>query len=246
MGTVCRRRRAREALSEQANTQKSGYNPRRGLRMATSKNHLEMLHRYTDLTATLHLLRAKTITLLDPEKWNDRNDAHFMAEYKRAKSAKSVLALCFAERNESYHHWRVFSHGSDGVRIEFDKEMLLSTFAKDDRVKMGYVRYKKVEEVRQSKFIKIESLPFLKRFPYEDEGEFRIIYVDNQNPMDHKDYRIEIDWIRRITLSPWIHKDLYKSVKLTLRAIEGCSGLKISRSTLIENEKWQRLASKAR
>jgi hypothetical protein len=58
----------------------------------------ERLHRYTNLTATIHMLRSRSITLLNPATWDDRNDAYFMAEYKRKVDAKTVLALCFAER----------------------------------------------------------------------------------------------------------------------------------------------------
>jgi hypothetical protein len=79
------------------------------------------LRRYTNLAATIHILKSRHISLLSPAFWDDRNDAFFMRRYKERKSAKSVLALCFAEASETYHHWRVFSHGSDGTCIEFDK-----------------------------------------------------------------------------------------------------------------------------
>jgi hypothetical protein len=44
--------------------------------------------RYTNLASALHILRDGCITLLSPETWDDRNDAYFMAEYKRLKKAK--------------------------------------------------------------------------------------------------------------------------------------------------------------
>ena len=90
--------------------------------------------RYTNLAAVVHLLHAKAVTLLNPATWDDRNDAYYMAEYKRLKQAKTVLALCFAETTETYHHWRVFSHGADGVCIEFDKDRLLKVWSGDKSV----------------------------------------------------------------------------------------------------------------
>jgi hypothetical protein len=56
--------------------------------------------RYTNLAAAIHLLRKKTITLLSPATWDDRNDAFCMAEYQRILGFKTALALCFAESNE--------------------------------------------------------------------------------------------------------------------------------------------------
>jgi hypothetical protein len=67
------------------------------------------LHRFTNLAAAIHMLRARKITLLDPNTWDDKNDAYFMAEYKRQKGLATLLALCFADCDETYHHWRVFA-----------------------------------------------------------------------------------------------------------------------------------------
>jgi Protein of unknown function (DUF2971) len=183
--------------------------------------------RYTNLAATIHLLREKAITLLNPATWDDKNDAYFMAEYKRYKNAKTVLALCFAERAETYHHWRVFSHGSDGVCIEFDKQKLLSAFRNDPQISRGPVQYKTIKEINDLELIDLDDLPFLKRYPYEDEAEYRVIYVDKKKSTEFQDYWIEIAWINRITLSPWMSERLAGSVIKTLKSIDGCSRLKI-------------------
>jgi hypothetical protein len=50
------------------------------------------LHRYTNLAATIHMLCTKCITLLNPATWDDKNDAYFMAEYKRTVVAGGVAA----------------------------------------------------------------------------------------------------------------------------------------------------------
>jgi hypothetical protein len=96
---------------------------------------LPSLQRYTNLAATIHLLRTKQITLLNPATWDDKNDAYFMAEYTRLNNAKAVLALCFAERSQTLSSLGVFSHGSDGVCIEFDKQKLLSAFERDVQIR---------------------------------------------------------------------------------------------------------------
>src|SRR3954469_16827194 len=109
---------------------------------------MPVLHRYTNLAATIHLLQTRQITLLNPATWDDRNDAYFMAEYKRHKNAETVLALCFTSQNETYHHWRGFCHGSDGVRIEFDREPLVAAFKRKRDVRSGPMNYRTIKDVR--------------------------------------------------------------------------------------------------
>jgi Protein of unknown function (DUF2971) len=202
--------------------------------------------RYTNLAATVHMLRTQSITLLNPATWDDKNDAYFMAEYKRLKRAKTVLALCFAERAETYHHWRVFSHGSDGVCIEFDKDKLLSTFKNDKHIRQSYVSYKMLRELSKMKAVDVDELPFLKRYPYEDECEYRVVYVDTGEAAEFADYDLTIGWIKRVTLSPWMSKALAQSVKETIKSIEGCSRLVVTRSTLVDNEAWKKVTTRVR
>src|SRR5262249_21139889 len=162
-----------------------------------------------------------------------------MAEYKRLKQAKTVLALCFAEITETYHHWRVFSHGTDGVCIEFDRDRLLKVWSGDESVRTCAVAYKEIPQIRSQATIDLEDLPFIKRFPYRDEKEFRVIFVSKDEALEYKDYPIGLASIRRITLSPWMSRTLAASVKTTLRSIPGCAMIKISRSTLVDNDAWK-------
>jgi hypothetical protein len=195
--------------------------------------------RYTNLAAVVHLLQSRAITLLNPATWDDKNDAYYMAEYKRLKQAKTVLALCFAESAETYHHWRVFSHGADGVCIEFNRDRLLTVWSKDESVRIRAVAYKEIQQIRGQAALELEDIPFIKRFPYRDEKEFRVIFASQDEALEYKDYPIELAWIRRITLSPWMSKTLAASVKKTLKSIPGCSMIKISRSTLVDNDAWK-------
>lgn len=200
--------------------------------------------RYTNLAAAIHLLRTRRITLLDPSKWDDRNDAFFMSEYKRLTNAMSVLALCFAESRETYHHWRVFSHGSDGVCIEFDKEQILRTVEREQAVRHGPMNYTLLKFAKKMADVDVDDLPFLKRSPYGDEAEYRIVYVDRAVKKTFHDIPIELSHVKRITLSPWLDAALSNSVKASLKSIDGCSSLKIYRSTLIENTDWKKLTSR--
>lgn len=200
--------------------------------------------RYTNLASTLHMLHSESITLLNPATWDDKNDAYFMSEYKRLKKAKSVLALCFAECPETYHHWRVFSHGRDGICIEFDKELVLSTFDDDKQIISGDVKYRTLRQMESRARIDVNELPFIKRKPYQDENEYRIVFTDMESSAESQAYHLDRGWINRIIVSPWMPRELAKSVKLSIVSIAGCSDIPISHSTLTNNESWKELTSK--
>ncbi len=196
------------------------------------------LRRYTSLVAAIQILRQRRITLLNPELWDDRNDIYTMRKYQDAVQARSILALCFAQQFETYHHWRVFSQGMDGVCLEFDRERLLEAFANNPHIRSGSVEYYELRKLGKAPPT-IEELPFIKRFPYQDEKEFRIVYVDNEHILSFKEFDIDLAAVTRINLSPWMPKPLSDSVKATIRSIPGCDGIRLNRSTLVENEQWK-------
>jgi hypothetical protein len=201
------------------------------------------LRHYTNLAATIHLLREQNITLRDPEFWDDRNDAYFMAEYKRRMNVKTVLAICFAEAQETYHHWKVFAGGSDGVCLVFDKAKLLTTFDGDKNVVDGPIKYMDLNEVKALKHVADDRLPFLKRAPYEDEREHRVVYRDANQVLKQITYPIKLNWIDRIVLGPWMNRTLAQSVSKALKSIDKCSAIKITKTTLVDNETWKALAT---
>jgi hypothetical protein len=123
------------------------------------------------------------------------------------------------------------------------KDSLLSTFYNNQKIRSGSIRYEKIDDLKQI-IPDTDQLPFIKRFPYQDEKEFRIIYTDCDASIEAKDFEIDLSSIGRISLSPWMPSPLSKSVVTILRSIEGCERLKISRSTLIENEKWKTIAKR--
>ena len=171
---------------------------------------------------------------------DDRNDAFFMNEFKRRRGAKSVLALCFANAPETYHHWHVFSHGSDGVCLEFDKLRFEELLPQDERIKTGFVNYLTIAQAG-SRALPTEDLPFVKRFAFKDEAEFRILFIDMNETKEFEPLEIPLSCISRVTLSPWLSKPLADTVKNAIRSLKGCANIKIYRSSLIDNETWKRI-----
>jgi hypothetical protein len=199
-----------------------------------------ILRRYTDMPALIYLLSEQKLTLLDPKSWDDSNDSHYLGLYREKRRLKSVLALCFTQADETYHHWRVFAAGSSGVCIRFRQDPLLRAVRKQRGVRLGSVTYLTLSKIRNTK-LKTKDLPFLKRFAFEHEKEFRMIYESRTASVSKLDVAIPLSCIQRITLSPWLHDAVSPHVKQVLRAIDGCSKLDIVRSTLIGNDEWKTL-----
>lgn len=193
------------------------------------------LKRYTNLAATIHILTTKKITLLDPKFWDDGNDKHYLDKYKNNNNLKSLLAICFSQEAETYHHWGVFAPGMDGVCIEFNKEKLLYFFTTGMMFKpIEYLSIKDLKTERPS----LEDLPFIKRKPYKPENEFRIVYKSTKKSITIKEISIDLSCIKRIVISPWLPKGLEKSIIKSLKAINPNLVMKIHRSTLVGNDEW--------
>ncbi|MGQ0457421.1 MAG: hypothetical protein ACT4OU_10205 [Hyphomicrobium sp.] len=197
------------------------------------------LTRYTNLASTIDILRNQRLTLLSPETWNDRNDSSYIAEFKRQKKLQSVLAVCFAESAETYHHWGVFAPGCDGVCIEFEMELIKRAVGKHKEFEARHVNYSTIADVERDP-PKDDNLPFLKRWPYEPEGEFRIIFKSKNVKFDTKFLPISAQCIRHVTLSPWMPNGIVDAVRDTLKSINGCKDIPMHRSGLVDNERWRK------
>jgi hypothetical protein len=204
----------------------------------------DTLHRYTSITAMLRLLKTRRLTLLSPDLWEDRNDAFAITHYKERKHLKTVLAACFTQTPETYHHWKVFAHDAEGVCIEFRKKNLLSAFKKKPGIRMGDVHYEQIRILSKCA-PKLDDVPFLKRYPYRHEFEFRILFEDDATKFETRDYAIKLSSILSIKLNPWIPKSLVPTLREVIHSIEGCSRIRTYQTTVLENEDWKRAISKS-
>ena len=213
-------------------------------RVTDSAARSKRLYRYTNLAAVIHMLSTRTLTLLDPAAWDDRNDAAFLAEYRRKKGAAAVLALCFFQEQGKWHHWRGYADGMDGACIEFRTHELLAAVEVVPGVTHREVEYRTIIDAGE-KSLRVDDLPFVKRKAYEDEREYRIVCVDQEQEISLRSFKIGLHCVRKVVLSPRLPKSFMTSVLRTLRAIKGCSELRVNRSTLLESEVWKRYALRA-
>ncbi|TKB23853.1 DUF2971 domain-containing protein [Desulfopila sp. IMCC35006] len=203
------------------------------------KTPVNFLRRYTNLPSLFDILQNQRITLLDPSTWDDKNDSFFMEKYKDKKGLKTLLGLCFTEKGETYHHWKVFSSGSSGVCVVFKKDELLQYVKNISGTKCNQVSYKRIKQIKDSPPT-ISEMPFIKRLPYQDEKEFRIIYEHKITIKNHKQISIKLDSIEKITLSPWTPEQLIQPVR---QAIKNIADIPVLKTTLLSNEQWKNIGN---
>lgn len=199
------------------------------------------LRRYTELPFLIDVLQTREIALVNPQFWDDRNDSYYLQQFGAFTGLGSIFCMCLTETNETYHHWRVFSHGTGGVCIEFHKGMLQEDASKVPDIRSESVIYRTLKDMRQSPPL-TDELPFLKRYAFSDEMEFRLFVARKKYKDGVFRIPIRLGTISRIMLSPWLPKPVATQTKNTLKKILGCSRLRIYRSTLVDNESWKRFA----
>lgn len=210
----------------------------------TTTRDLTHFRRFTNLAGTIHMLQTQQITLLTPDTWDDRNDRHFMKVYKDRKGLRTLTAICLSQGPETYHHWKVFSPGSDGVCILFHRDKLLRSFEDNPRIRHRHVDYYEIARLPDLQPA-VNELPFIKRYPYEPESEYRVLYEDTAAESEFTNFALVPGSIDAIILSPWMPATLVESVKTTLKKIRGASRIRIYSSTLISNAEWQAVADRS-
>ncbi len=204
--------------------------------MSSKSIKASFLKRYTDLPATLAVLRNRELTLLSPMTWDDTNDRGTLAHYAERRELKTLLSACFSQAIETYHHWKVFSPGSAGVCIYYFKDKLSKAIPKQG-FSHRLVDYKSPTELLAS-YSELNDMPFTKAEAYRDEIEYRVIYSSKTEFLRYKTITIELDVIRSIVLSPWMAPSLFEATKETLLSIEGCENIPITQSRVVANEAW--------
>jgi hypothetical protein len=203
---------------------------------------LSQLKRYTELPYVLQILQTRRLTLLNPSSWDDKNDSHFVQTYRDKKGFGSILALCLTEAAQTYHHWKVFTHGASGACIFFDKEKLLAWLSEDDLIKGRKVIYRTLWQI-QKEPPTVDDLPFLKRKAYEHEAEFRLLCPRKSKSVQFKNFVFPINIIDGVYLNPWLPIATFNAVKNVIHKIEGCEELDVMRATITANDEWQKVAT---
>jgi len=203
------------------------------------KKKITKLNRFTTLPVLLDLLQRQKLTLLDPKSWEDKNDSEIILEYKSKKKIKNLFAICLSHGDETIHHWKTFSNGSSGCLIEFDAQELFAIIDKIPNLKHKEVTYRKLSDIESKNTkLKVDDIPFTKRWPYRCEEEYRIIVESDDETQKVFDIEITLDIIKRITINQQMPEIIYKTIKGYLKNLKGNPESRINRSTLFENKRW--------
>jgi len=198
---------------------------------------LSFLNRFTTIPFLIDLLTRRKLVLLNPNTWEDYNDRTTMELYRKRKNVASIYALCLSDTRETIHHWSAFANGPGGCCIEFDFQKLLESFSKISGAIHGKTEYVKINDLPKLTD-DVERLPYVKRKPFEAENEYRLAILSDRPQQMAFDVDLDINTIRRITLSSKLPDIVFLSLKQALIKISpDCKG-KIFHSTLFNNSKW--------
>jgi hypothetical protein len=200
------------------------------------------LFRFTRFDSLIHLLESQSVTFSDPANWADRNDIHVLSEYRSRMKLETLRAMCFTQASETFHHWRVFAEGPDGVCIVFHRQKLLAALERNARILHGPVVYRQLGHLPKEPPTVVE-LPFQKRWPYRDELEYRAIF---QLPAKVRSARCALpggECILEVKFSPWLSASMVERRRDRIRRISGWKKFRIYPTTILENETWKKWCS---
>ncbi|POY35449.1 hypothetical protein C3K47_15425 [Solitalea longa] len=201
------------------------------------KPELKKLNRFTTIPFLIDLLKREKLALINPSIWEDYNDRATMEVYRNKSKAQSIYALCLTHQNETIHHWNAFANGTAGCCIEFSPEKLFKTLDKLEGVHHGKVQYKRIQDLPTLNST-LDDLPYLKRFPFKPENEYRLIAVSDEPQQATFDIDIDLSIIRKVTISNKVPEVVFKSLKESLMAINPKYKGRIYHSTLFNNVTW--------
>lgn len=207
------------------------------MKINTKKSN-NTLKRYTTIGSAIDTLKNMHVAFVDPDNWDDRNDAEYMRLYKEGRNLSNLKALCCTESPETCHHWKVFTNSTDGCYIEFDKNQIISSLKGNKDYLNNPMNYVYLKDMKKNNY-QIDDLPFLKRHGFKPEREFRFIYIGNCNDDVHF-MKIDLKWITQIVLNPWLPKSVANSIKDTLRPENTELNLRVRTSQLINSQIWNR------
>ncbi|NTX58299.1 hypothetical protein [Myxococcus sp. CA039A] len=136
---------------------------------------------------------------------------------------------------ETCHHRQIFAQGKLGVCVAFDRRELEAQLANRNHFIARPVDYVELEEISTVDASDIHSLPFIKRFGFRDELEYRLLgfAVEQQPTMS---IPLPPELVQRDSFSSFTHPNIVASLKIALRTLPLWRDLNVTRSFLGERD----------
>jgi hypothetical protein len=199
------------------------------------------VYRYTNIAYIIDALARGQMTLLNPSSWVDKNDSLYIDLYRQYRGVAAVFASCCTLSKETFHHWYIFGGSSSGAFIEYDRAQLEACFealkVQGHKLRFEEVDYLTLPKVEKQN-VSLDSFPFLKRWGFESEEEYRVIVESDDDDVISYAIPIPISAVQRIVINPWLPGPVVDSLKERIRSIAGCEELQVDHSRLIESNRW--------
>ena len=139
----------------------------------------DRLCHYTSLSKLVSILEQDKLEFGDPAGWEDKNDAASVEAYRRTSGAERIRVLSLASGDEQIHLWFEYAHKEYGACIHFKTPALLAALKKEKRFICGPIRYTPRDKLsaQELKAHTPVEWPFIKRRPYENEQEYRVLWT---------------------------------------------------------------------
>lgn len=202
----------------------------------------KIICRYTDKSVLRHLIKndAGRLPLRNPENWEDVNDKKTITAYKTKKRLNRLYAACFTGILDAYHHWKLYANKPESVCIQFPCDYLRNLADRSEKVMFRAVQYIPIYKLCDY-HDKVDMWPFLKRLPYSQEVEYRLVYSDDQGSQTNE-FMIELplESIKSIRINPWLHEDEQDAmVTEVLDLVESSRhDIPVSKTGVIHSKRW--------
>ena len=98
------------------------------------------------------------------------------------------------------------------------------------------MRYLRLNELTDAE-IPVKDMPFIKRWPYRCEDEFRVLWEGNSKEAFFE-IPIDLRIINKVTINQRMPPQIYATIRELLREAFEHPDKHISHSTLYENSRW--------
>ncbi len=132
------------------------------------------------------------------------------------------------------HPWKAFADSSSGCYLKIDSDNINRKISNNDGFRQGEVKYIKMWDLKKET-ISINDIPFLKRWPYRDEKEYRYIFESDEEK-GKVAIPIGLDDIISITFSEKMPEHTFSAIKDMIKFRYKIS--RIYRTTIYKNEIW--------